>query len=183
MSRLKYFKSVNDFIIGIALLALGVYVLVTDDIITGNIATGDGGVFVRPDVYVRLIGALLAFFSLLLVIKSINWTRRAQTQGFNFEVTREVPLVIAALAVYAFMLEFSGVVKYKTGLPDGAAFFIATFLLLVFLTFLFTRKENAANDGAKKITKKRLIIIVAYAVILDVVVWAVFSHILNVSLP
>jgi hypothetical protein len=186
MLKLRFLKSTNDFIIGIVLLALGIYVLLTDDIITGNISTGDGGLLVRPDVYVRLIGALLAFFSLVLTIKSINFTRLAETRGLEFTLSREVLATVAALAVYALLLDFTGKVKYHFDFPDGVGFFIATFILIAFLTLTYIRKERY-SEGFKgvpgAVIKRELIITFIYTIILDAVVWVVFSKVLFVSLP
>jgi hypothetical protein len=190
MLQSKFLKSTNDFIIGLALLALGIYVLLTDDIVTGNISTGDGGLLVRPDVYVRLIGALLAFFSLVLTVKSINFTRlaraRAQARGLEFTLSREVVATVAALAVYALLLDFTAKIKYYFYFPDGVGFFIATFLLIAFLTLTYIRKERY-SDGIKgvprEVIRRELIITFIYTIILDAVVWVIFSKVLFVSLP
>lgn len=192
----KFLKSANDFIIGIALLALGVYVLVTKDIVTGNIITGDGGLFVRPDVYVRLLGGFLTFFSAVLVLKSIKWTRRGAAGGgaaagageekLKFVISREVIFTLSGLIVYAALLELTLIVKNIAGMHDGIGFFIATFLLIVFLTVVFRRKEKY-GEGFHTVPRAALLrefgFIVIYAAVLDVVVWAVFSKVLNVSLP
>ncbi|MDR0539356.1 MAG: tripartite tricarboxylate transporter TctB family protein [Spirochaetaceae bacterium] len=190
MGEIKRLKSVNDFIIGLALLALGVYVLFTGDIVTGNVSTGDGGLLVRPDVYVRIIGGFLAFFSAVLVLKAVHWTKRGSAGNsgskVEFALTREVLCTLGALAVYGLLLELTLLLKYRTGLRDGIGFFVATFLLIVFLTLVFRRKEKY-SEGFRAVPRKTLaregILIAVYAVILDIVVWAVFSQVLNVSLP
>jgi hypothetical protein len=186
MLKSKYLKSTNDCIIGLALLALGIYVVLTDDIITGNIATGDGGLLVRPDVYVRLIGGLLAFFSFVLVIKSINFSKIAEVKGLEFALSREVAFTVVALGLYALLLDLIAVIKYHFYFPDGLGFFIATFLLIAFLTLTYIRKERY-SEGLKgvsgQVIRKELLVTAIYSVVLDVVVWAIFSKVLFVSLP
>jgi hypothetical protein len=173
MTGRKLIKNVNDFIIGLALLALGLYVLFTNDIVQGNVAAGSGGPLVRPDVYVRLIGGLMAFFAALLVIKAINFFGAAEVKGFHFVFSLEVALTIAGLIVYTVLLTFIG-------------FIISTFLLIFFLTCMYTRKEKS-GEGKTPLTKKEirryLIIAVVYSALLDVAVYLLFSRVLHVALP
>jgi hypothetical protein len=171
MSGRKYIKNVNDFIIGAALLALGLYVLFTDDIIQGNIAGSAGGPLVRPDVYVRLIGGCMAFCAALLVIKAINFSG-GEVKGFHFVLSREVVLTIVGLIVYTVLLNYIG-------------FAISTFLLLFFLTCMYIRKEKSGEG--KALTKpeiiKYLITAAVYSAVLDLAVYLIFSRLLFVALP
>jgi hypothetical protein len=173
MSGRKPIRNVNDCIIGIALLALGVYVLTTNDIVQGNIATSAGGPLVRPDVYVRLIGGCMAFFAAILVIKAINFSGTAETRGFHFVISRETVLTVAGLIVYTLLLSLIG-------------FAVSTFLLIFFLTCLYIRKEKSGAGKAVltgKTPRWDLGIALVYSVLLDMAVYLLFSRVLHVALP
>ena len=173
MGGRKLIRNVNDCIIGIALLALGVYVLTTNDIVRGNIATSAGGPLVRPDVYVRLIGGCMAFFAAILVIKAINFSGAAETRGFHFAISRETVLTVAGLIVYTLLLTFIG-------------FAAATFLLIFFLTCMYIRKEKSGGGKAApsgKTLPRDLGIALAYSALLDLAVYLLFYRVLHVALP
>jgi hypothetical protein len=167
----KLLKSANDFIIGIALLGFGVFITCYKDIVRGRVSESVGGYLVRPDVYVRMIGVLLIVCSLILVIKSINFRRAAETKGFRFVMTWEVALTGLALFLYAVALE-----------PVGFA--LSTFLLTMFLTCLYMRKEQMGGENpSPRLTARSLGIAAAYSVAMVIVVYLMFAKLLNVILP
>jgi hypothetical protein len=173
MMKSRFLKSVNDFIIGVALLGFGVFIVCYKNIVKGRISESVGGYLVRPDVYVRMIGVLLIVCSLILVIKSINFRRAGETKGFRFVMSREVALTALALILYSLALE-----------PAGFA--ISTFLLTMFLTCLYMRKElaGARNPSAPpRLTTRSLLIAAAYSVAMVIVVYVMFAKVLNVVLP
>lgn len=175
MDKPRFLKSTNDFVIGAVLLVLGLWVLFTKSIVTGNVVTNNsgGGIWVRPDMYVRLIGGLLAFFSLVLMIKAINFTKSADTTGIQFVLSREVVYTTVALIVYVFILSRIG-------------FAVSTFLLTSFLACLYIRKERS-GEGKPPMTKheikRDLIIVAVYSVVMDVAVYFLFTRVLHVALP
>ena len=173
MEKPKFLKTANDFVIGLALLALGVFILFTDKVVEGNVVTGNGGFLVRPDVYVRMLGGCLAFFAAVLALKSINWTRSKDTKKFTFVLSREIILTIVALIAYVDLLPI-------------IHFFAAPFLLCFLLTNLFFKKEISATETEcpeKKGIIRRLVIAAVYSALLTVVVWLLFSKVLTVALP
>jgi hypothetical protein len=173
MTKIKFFKSANDFIIGVALLGIGVFIVQYENIVRGAISDSVGGYLVRPDVYVRMVGVLLVICSLLLVIKSINFKHSAETKGFHFVLTKEVAFTGLALVLYAALLE-----------PIG--FYITTFLLTLFLTCMYMRKEKM-GEGKPPITRpvviRSLTIAAVYSVVMVIVVHLLFAKVLNVILP
>ena len=173
MEKTKLRKSTNDFIIGLALLAVGIFILFTDQVVQGTVTTGNGGILVRPDVYVRLVGGCLAFFAAILALKAINWKRSRDARGFTFVISREVVLTIVLLVAYVFFLEI-------------IHFFAATFLLAFLLTIMFFRKETSATETekpAKIVALRRLVAAAAYSAMLTVAVYLVFEDVLKVTLP
>ena len=174
MARIKLIKNINDFIIGVVLFILGIYVIFTDGIVIGVIpANLPGGYLTRPDVYVRLIGGFLALCAAVLVIKSINFKRTADIKGFRFVISLEIVLTVVALIGY-------------TALLTRIGFFASTFLLTFFLTALYLRKEKNGN-GKPPLTRKEiikdLITILVYSVLLVLGVYVVFTYVLFVALP
>jgi hypothetical protein len=173
MEKAKLVKTPNDFVIGLILLAAGLFVLFTAKVVQGEIVTGNGGLLARPDTYVRLIAGCLAFFSAVLVLKSLNWRRLKDTKGFTFVLSREIVLTVVALVAYVFLLPL-------------IHFFAATFLLLFLLTIMFFKKEVSVSETecpAKKIVIRRLIVAAVYSVILTVAVYLLFANVLMVALP
>jgi hypothetical protein len=173
MEKTKLLKAPNDFLIGMVLLAVGLFVLFTDQVVQMEVVTGSGGFLARPDVYVRLMGGCLAFFSAILVLKSFNWTRSKDTKKLTFVMSREIALTVLALVVYVFVLPI-------------IHFFAATFLLAFLLTNMFFKKEVSASETecpAKKILIRRLIVAAVYSMILTVAVYFIFSRVLMVALP
>jgi putative tricarboxylic transport membrane protein len=167
--KVKFLKSVNDFIIGLILLGFGVFITTYKEIVRGTISDSVGGILVRPDVYVRMVGVLLIICSLILVLKSFNYKRSTQTEGFHFVLTKEVALTGLSLLLYAALLE-----------PVG--FYISTFLLTFFLTCMYMRKERSGG-GKPSLPRRALIIASVYSVVMVVVVYFIFAKVLNVILP
>jgi hypothetical protein len=173
MKETKIFKSVNDFIIGAALALLGVYILITEHVVESAFKSEEGGILVRPDVYVRLIGGCLVFFSIVLILKSIKYTKSEQVKPFTFIMTREVAMTLAALVLYTFLLPV-------------IHFFPATFLVIFFLTWLYARKERSSQSGDKpdgKVFIRRFLVYAVFSIILVVAVYLVFEKVLLVALP
>lgn len=169
----KLVRSVNDLIIGTALFLLGIFILVTKHVMQGTADTGSGGILVRPDVYVRVIGGCIAFFSLILVAKSFNYSKSERTTGFVFAMNKEVAATVAALVLYALLLPV-------------ISFFASTFLLLFSLTVLYLRKEGvgeAAGKPHRAVVAKRAAVAAVYSAFLTVVVYLIFSYVLKVALP
>ena len=173
MMQIKFIKNVNDFVIGLALLALGCYVLFTDKIIFGNVMKTPGGPLVHPAVYARLLGGILTFLAAILVIKSFNWSRKAVVVPFHFIMTPHIFLTVVALIIYTFLLPRIG-------------FIVTTFVLNFFLTCLFLHREKT-GEGKPQLMKKdiirSLIHITIYSTILLIVIYFLFTRVLFVNLP
>ncbi|MDR1862360.1 MAG: tripartite tricarboxylate transporter TctB family protein [Treponema sp.] len=173
MLKSKYIRSMNDFIIGITLCAAGLYIVFTNDIVQGTANVGQAGIWIRPDVYVRFVGGLLAFFSAVLAIKAINFKKTAETTGLRFFLCRETAFTAIALVAYAFFLTRIG-------------FAVSTFLLTFFLVCLFMKKEKSGLGkplSGKREILKDILIAVIFSIVLVIVVWFIFSKILYVALP
>ena len=174
MVKRKWIRNTNDFIIGMVLLALGIFVLSFKNIVHGFIpAHLPGGYLTRPDVYVRLIGAFLSFLAAILVIRSINFQRTTDTKGFHFVVSKEVVFTIVSMIIYTVLLTRIG-------------FFASTFLFAFFLTCVYLRKEKI-GIGKPLLTRKEiirdLITIFVYSTLLIIVVYIIFTRALYVALP
>jgi hypothetical protein len=165
-------KSMNDLIGGILLIALGLYLCIDKNITQGRVTTGNGGIMVRPDMYLRMLGGLLVFLAVLMVVRSINFKKVAETAGFKFVITKENGLTAVALVLFTIALPWIG-------------FAISTFVLTVFLVLLYMRKEFNIRfrEIGKKELRKRLGTTFVFAAILDVFVYFIFAKVLHVTLP
>jgi hypothetical protein len=160
----------NDFIGGLALIAGSMWLLASKSITTGRIATGKGGLFVRADVYIRMLGGLMLFLAILMVIRSINFKKEAETKAFFFNITKESLLSFVALIVFCIALK-----------PVGFA--ITTFALTFFLVCLYMNRENADKNYTPQQKKKRVLFAAVFSLILLVLVYFIFSNVLLVTLP
>ena len=171
--QIKFVKNTNDFIIGLALLVLGCYVLLTDKIVFGNVMKTSGGPLVHPVIYVRLLGGILTFLAAILVLKSLNWSRKAEVIPFRFLLTPHISLTVVALVIYTFLLSRIG-------------FAVSTFLLNFFLTCLFLHRERTGEGQAlpgKRDIIRTLIIVTIYSILLLIVIYILFTKVLYVDLP
>jgi hypothetical protein len=174
MAKRKLIKHTNDFIIGMVLLGLGIFVVSYKDIVHGFIpANLPGGYLTRPDVYVRLIGAFLSFLAAILVIRSINFQGTTDTKGFRFVISKEVVFSFLSLIIY-------------TALLTRIGFFASTFLFAFFLACIYLRKEKF-GPGKPPMTRKEilrnLVTIFVYSVLLILAVYIIFTRALYVALP
>ena len=171
--RIKFVKNTNDFVIGIALLALGIYILLTKKIVFGNVMQTSGGPLVHPEVYVRLLGGILTFLAAILVLKSLNWRRSAELTPFRFLITPHIFLTVVALVLYTFLLPRIG-------------FAVSTFSLNFFLTCLFLHRERTGEGKAtleRKSIIRSLIHITIFSIILLIIIYILFTRVLYVDLP
>jgi hypothetical protein len=163
-------KSMNDFISGIALMAASVWLLVSKNITEGRIITGEGGAFVRADMYIRMLGGLMFFLAFLMVIRSINFRRTAETKGFSFTLTKESLLTVAVLVVFIIALK-----------PVG--FGVSTFLFSFFEVCLYMHKENEGKGLGRREMIKKAAFAGVFSLILVAVVYLLFAKVLLVTLP
>jgi hypothetical protein len=163
-------KNMNDLIGGLVLIAGSIWLLVSKSITVGTITTGQGGLFVRADVYIRMLGVLMLFLAVLMVLRSINFKKEAETKAFFFNVTKESLLSFAALILFIVILK-----------PVGFA--ISTYALTFFLVVLYTLKEYALKNLTPRQKKKKIVFAAVFSLILVVFVWAVFEKVLLVTLP
>jgi hypothetical protein len=160
----------NDFIIGIVLMAVSVWLLVSKNITEGRIIDNEGGAFVRADMYIRMLGGLMFFLAFLIVIRSINFKKAAETKGFSFTITLESFLTILALVLFIILLK-----------PVG--FGITTFLFTFFEVCLYMRKENQGKGLSRRELIKKTVFAGIFSLILVVIVYLVFVKVLLVILP
>jgi hypothetical protein len=163
-------KSMNDFIIGLALMAASVWLMASRNITEGRIIDTEGGAFVRADMYIRMLGGLMFFLALLMVIRSINFKKAAETSGFSFTITQESLLTIIALVLFIILLK-----------PVG--FGITTFAFTFFEVCLYMRRENLGKGLGRREVIKKAVFAAVFSLILVVLVYMVFVKVLLVILP
>lgn len=183
----KIIKSKNNFVLGITMIAVGLF-LVLNDSLSGKSVSGLGGFWAQPDTYIKMLGCGLILFSTLLVITSINFKGDNNVEKISFPVTREAIITAAALVAYCYVMPI-------------ITFFPATFILVFGLNRLYRKKEaeaihlNAdAQDGVPEEKKERekltgkalaksLIVSGIYSLCITATMWLIFTRILKAVLP
>ena len=160
----------NDFLAVILMAAVGCFLCISDRIV-GEKVTGipAGGLFVRADMYIRLLGGILLFLTLLLFIKNLNF-KRSETTSLHIPVTSQAIFTIISLVVYTFLLHFIG-------------FALDTFLVSFFLVFLYMKIENKNTALTRPAVVKMLLTNVVFSAGLVVLIYVLFGMLLRVSLP
>ena len=169
--KLKWFKSMNDFCVVILVTAIGLFLCFSDRIV-GMPVTGipAGGILVRADMYIRLLGGMLLFLSLLLFIRNLNFNKSAQTEALHFPITPQAVLTIISLVVYTLLLPRLG-------------FALNTFLISFFLVFLYMRIENKNQPLTRPILVRMLLTNIVFSASLVALIYVLFGMVLRVSLP
>ena len=167
----RWIKSINDFLVVIFMAALGVFLCVSDKVVEGNLTNlHAGGILVRADMYIRLIGGILILLAVLLFIKNLNFNKSVETEGFKFNTSVQSLLTIVSLIIYTLFLHRIG-------------FAIDTFLLSFFLVFMYMKKENKDVAMTRPVLVRMLIMTCVFSLLLVIVVYVIFGKLLYVSLP
>lgn len=169
---MKLIKTMNDFILGIMMLALSFFLLFSDKIVTNMPAVTMGGYFARADVYIHLLAIILGIVSLVLIGKSINFNKDAAVTGFSFQMNSTILISAIVLILYTLVLPIIG-------------FIVSTFLAIFLLCTLYTVKEDnkSLKEYKGKALGKILLRSAIYSVILVVVLKIIFTYGLSVQLP
>ncbi|WP_347559838.1 tripartite tricarboxylate transporter TctB family protein [Clostridium sp. AM58-1XD] len=126
----------------------------------------------RPDVWLQMIAVLLFLVAVILVVSSLDFAGKAEKEGFHFVLDSTILLTVAALILYAVLL-------------PAAGFIPTTFLMTVFLTAVYTLKEEKLC--VRGLDKKDMIRIgrksVITGAVLLVILWLVFAKLLAIQLP
>jgi len=168
--KLKWFKSMNDFCVVVLMTALGCFLCFSDKIV-GMKVTGipAGGLFVRADMYIRILGGFLLFLAVLLFIKNLNF-KKAETTPIKIPITPQAILTIVSLIVYTLVLRAIG-------------FALATFLVSFFLVFLYMRLETKNQILTRKMIIRMLVTDAVFSIGLVGLIYLLFGMLLRVSLP
>jgi len=163
-------KSMNDFIGGILLGAGGLWLMLSDKITQGRILTGTGQGMVRADTYIRMLGGLVFFLAFLMIIRSFNFKKEAETEAFKFHMSKESFITFIALILFVIFLR-----------PLGFA--VATFLFAFTIITVYMLKETKDTGLNRKQLIKKIGFAAGFSLILVFVVFLVFEKVLLVMLP
>jgi len=167
----RWIKSMNDFCLTVVMTALGLFLCFSDSIVPANMPTlPAGGILVRSDMYVRLIGGIMLLLSLILFIKNLNFSKATETAALKFTTSSQGVLTFVALVIYALLLQRVG-------------FAITTFCLGFFLVFLYMYKENKDIEKTRPLIIRMAIASAVFSLALLGVVYVMFGFVLRVSLP
>lgn len=167
----KAIKHMNDFVLGILMIIVSAF-LFFGKITQTEVATAQGGYLARPDIWLRMIAVFLFAVSVVLIIRSINFSKSEEVDGFSFYIDSTVIATIVSLIAYALALPVIG-------------FFISTYAITFYLVLLYSVKEKGWNFNSvpKGNWGKMLIKSVITAAVLLLVFWFVFGKLLAIQLP
>ena len=163
-------RNMNDFVIGLLLLAGGLWLMLSDNITEGRILQSQRQGFLQADTYIKLLGGLVVLLAFLMVIRSINFSRDKETQAFSFHISKESFLTFIALILFIIFLR-----------PLG--FSITTFLFTFSTACIYLFKETKNKGLSRREMIKKIIILAVFSVILVVTVYLIFARVLMVVLP
>ena len=166
----KVIRSSNDLLLAVMMGCVSIFLLTNDGIITG-VENGLGGYWAQASSYIRLLAGILLGLSVLQLIYAINFKGDGEHKKLSIPISREIVITAVALVLYALLL-------------PTLTFFPCTLALNVVLCGTYGMKENQDDPELKgKLPKKQIIAVIIYSVILTVVLWLVFTQLLNCILP
>ena len=164
-------RNTKDFTLGTISLAISLWLTLDEGLVTGFTLSHRTPFLGRPDVYVRMIAAVWAVLSVLLVLKSISLRdEKSERVKFEFNLPLVALLPMIAFVIYAFFLENIG-------------FFISSLCLMFFLCFLFQIKEKELRIGINRSTFNAISISLIFSFLTVIILQKIFIHLLNVRLP
>jgi hypothetical protein len=166
----KVIRSSNDLLLAGLMGCVSLFLLLHKGIITG-VENGLGGYWAQASSYIHLLAGVLLGLSVLQLIFALNFKGVGEHKGLSIPVSKEVIITAAALILYALLLPV-------------LTFFPCTLVLNMVLCGTYAMKENEGNPDCKgKLPKKQLVSIVIYSVILTIILWLLFTELLNCVLP
>ena len=165
----KIIKSTNDLLLGLLMGGLSVFLLVSDQTVTGR-TNNAGGFWAQASTYINLLAALLLAMSVLQLIYALNFKGDESAHSkLSIPLNREIVITAVALVLYALLL-------------PTLTFFPSTLALTVVLVGTFMMKENSGT-GDRKLSKKQIITAIIYSAVLTVALYLIFTYLLKCVLP
>ena len=164
-------KNMSDFVIGLALLAGGLWLMFSSNITEGRILTAhqvQG--MLRADTYIKVLGGLVSFLAFIMVVRSFNFDKTSETQAFKFSMSKESLLTFVGLALFIILLR-----------PLGFALVTFLFSFSIICLYMFKEIKNKGLDRGKLI--KKVIFTVVFSLLLVLAVYLIFGKVLLVQLP
>lgn len=163
-------RSTNDLCLGLLMGGLGVFLLVSKKVVTGN-SNGMGGFWAQASTYIQLLAVILVALAVLQLIYAFNFKAGGEHKGLSIPVNREIAIVGTCLILYAILL-------------PKLTFFPCTLALSIITCGTFQMKENSGvGDGSRKLSRKQIISNIIYSVILTIALYVVFTKLLKCVLP
>ena len=168
---MKGIKKTNDFVLGIIMIVVSLC-LFFGKVTTNVPEISQGGYLARADVWLQMIAVLLGAASIILIITSLDFKKTGKSEKFEFVIDSTILLTVAALIIYAALMPIIG-------------FMITTFVMVLFLTFLYTVREEKRQFSQLemadwlRLVKKGVIT----AAVMLIILWLVFGKLLAIQLP
>lgn len=160
----------KDVILGLIMLGLSGYILFGNNVIVGNSIFKEEIIVARAEFYLKFLSVGMMIISVALIMKTLKIFKVKDQETTSEPINNIVKLSFVALIIYVFILK-----------PVG--FFISSFLLVAFLSYIIRLKENNIDLTDKKSVIKSLIISCIFSLTTVLIIMFIFTRWLKVVLP
>ena len=164
-------KNLRDFILGLVMLALSLYLMLSPKIVKGMTLLYTSITVAKADTYIRLLGGLLLLLSAVLILRALGLF------GLKAKKTDEKkPVDWLVIAGFATLLIYMPLMKI-------IGFTASSILLTASFKFMIRFREKKADLHNWQELLKNLGVSIAYAVVLVSALELLFTRALHVRLP
>lgn len=165
-------KKINtkDIGLGLIMMGLSLYILLGSNVVIGNSIFKENIIVGRAEFYLKFLASIMILISLILIVRALNKSGLKGDNVTSIQSNNVVKLSFAALIIYILVLKLKG-------------FFLSSFLLVTFLSFIIRLKENGIDINDKKLVFKSFLISCIFSLISVLVIMYIFKNWLNVVLP
>lgn len=162
--------NIKDIALGFIMLGLSIYIFIGDNVILGNSIFKESIIIGRAEFYLKFLATVMILISLVLIIITLKKSRIKCNNESSIPSNNVVSLSFGALIIYVLVLK-----------PLG--FFLSSFLLTTFLSFIIRLRENRIDTRDKKLVLKSFLISCIFSLVSVLLIRYIFENGLNVILP
>lgn len=167
----KRIKNPRDLILGIVMTAISLYLLFSSKVVKGMTLLYTDITIAKAGTYIRILGGLLLILSVSLILRAIGVFGGKQEEPSGKKIADSFVIVgFVALILYIPLMKLIG-------------FTVSSMLLMVCFTFMIRLREKKVDLHDKQALLKNLGVAVLYAVVLVLILEALFTRVLHVRLP
>lgn len=163
-------KNQTDFVLGITMLLVSLYLLFSPDIVKGMTLLYTDITIAKAATYVRILGGLMLLLSGGITLRSLGIFGKDKAEEQRGSIDKFILLFFALLVIYMPLMAWIG-------------FTISSIFVISGFTFIIRAREKQINLRNKQEFIKNLVIAILYGTILVLVLELLFTKGLHVRLP